>query len=297
VLQVGQRPHEVALSAEGHTAYVSNFGLLEANHHIGVPGTNVAVIDVQGRRVSGELELPKGLTGPHGLKLRPPRYQELFTNTEIGVETMVVFDVRTHKVKRQFALPEGVHNFVFKADGSALYAFTLKGQVCRIDPDSGAVIANATLGSPRGLAWSRNEQFLISSGKNELVYLNPNDLSVIRRVGDLGVGQIFYPSLTPDGKRILAPALIDSLVLVVDVDTGEVLARVKTGSPLMQSFLADGKVAVTSNVMVPAGLFSPDSTARDGGLVLIDLNTYQTTVIPGITDLNGLAIYQPHTRQ
>ena len=45
-----------------------------------------------------------------------------------------------------------------------------------------------------------------------------------------------------------------------------------------------------SNVLVPAGLFGPDTKAREGGVVLLDLTTFTTTPVPGIPDTNGLAI-------
>ena len=45
-IRVGQMPHEIALSSNGRTAYVSNFGLLEVNHKIGTPGKTISVIDV-----------------------------------------------------------------------------------------------------------------------------------------------------------------------------------------------------------------------------------------------------------
>jgi DNA-binding beta-propeller fold protein YncE len=248
------------------------------------------VLDLDRLIESGRLTLPAGFSAPHGLKLRPPKYRELFTNTEIGTEAMVVFDTDSGKVLRTFVLPPGVHNFIFNADGSALYAFTLKGEVCRIDPDTGKVVARVTTGSPRGVAWTNDRRHLIASGINELVFLDPGTLSITGRIGNLGVKQIFYPAMTPDGKRILAPAVLDGVVLVIDAATGAVTERVATGSPLLLVVDPDGKRALSSNVLVPAGLFGPDTKARDGGLVFIDLSNYATTVIAGISDTNGLAI-------
>ena len=49
----------------------------------------------------------------------------------------------------------------------------------------------------------------------------------------------------------------------------------------------DGKHAWVSNVLVPAGLFGPDTKAREGGVVLLDLTTFTTTPISGIPDTNG----------
>jgi hypothetical protein len=79
VIKVGEKPHEAAISKDGLTAYVSNFGLLEANHKVGTPGTTISVIDVAQKRERTRFKLPPGAGGPHGLKIRPAHLDELFT--------------------------------------------------------------------------------------------------------------------------------------------------------------------------------------------------------------------------
>jgi DNA-binding beta-propeller fold protein YncE len=289
-IAVGDRPHEIELTPDGHTAYVSNFGLLEANHKVGTPGTTISVLDLQHLTERTRFKLPDGFTAPHGLKLRPPKYKELFTNAEEGNAGMVVFDADSGTVLRTFPLPPGVHNFLFNDDGSALFAFTLTGEVCRINPDSGKIAVCADIESPRGLAWTADRRYLIVSGKDEIVVLEPALLSLVQHMTKLGVGQIFYTTATPDGHRFLAPAVLDGVVLVVDPVSGTVTRRIETGSPLMLAVEPGGKHAWISNVRIPAGFSGPASKGRDGGVVLLDLNTFATTAIPSIPDANGLAI-------
>jgi DNA-binding beta-propeller fold protein YncE len=290
-VHVGEKPHEIEVTPDGRTAFVSNFGLLEANHKAGTPGTTISVVDIDRLVERERFKMPAGFTAPHGLKLRPPKYHELFTNAEEGREAMIVFDAGSGAVLRTFPLPPGVHNFLFNSSGSALFAFTTKGQACRIDPESGKILAEVETGSPRGLAWTADRRYLIVSGKGELLLLDPQDLSVIRRFDKLGVGQIFYPAATADGKWILAPAVLDGVVLVIDASTGAVSHRIETGSPLLIAFEADGKHAWISNVHIPAGLFGPSTQLREGGLVRLDLTTFTTTDgVAGIPDTNGIAV-------
>jgi DNA-binding beta-propeller fold protein YncE len=230
-IEVGEKPHEIELSADGRTAYVSNFGLLEGNYRVGTPGTTISVLDVERGVERGRFQLPPGATAPHGLKLRPPQYGELFTNAEEGSGDMVVFAADSGEVLRTFPLPPGVHNFLFDAGGSWLFAFTIQGEVCRIDPDSGRVTARAATGSPRGLAWTADSRHVMVSGRNEILFLDPVRLSVERRVSGLGVGQVFYPAATPDGRWILAPAILDGVVLAIDAATGAVAAPHRDRQP------------------------------------------------------------------
>jgi DNA-binding beta-propeller fold protein YncE len=289
VIEVGEKPHEIEVTPDGRTAFVSNFGLLEANYKVGTPGTTISVLDVERRVERGRFVLPPGFTAPHGLKLRTGEYRELFTNAEAGEEGMVVFDAESGAVLRTFPLPPGVHNFIFNEVGSVLFAFTMKGEVCRIDAESGRVEARVVTGSPRGLAWSADSRWLLVSGRNEILWLDPVSLSVERRMGNLGVGQVFYPMATPDRRWILAPAVVDGVLLAIDAANGAVVHRIETGSPLLVAPGPGGKAWV-SNVLVPGGMFGPQSPHREGGVVTLDLATFETGWIPDVPDANGLAL-------
>jgi DNA-binding beta-propeller fold protein YncE len=287
-IAVREKPHEIELTPDGQTAFVTDFGLLEVNHKMGTPGSMISVLDVNSRSVRSEFKLPAGRAAPHGVKLRPPLYRELFTNAEEGAESMVVFSADTGAVLRVFALPHGVHNFVFNPDGTALYAFTTTDTILKLDPRSGATLATATIPSPRGLTWTTGAAQLVVGAKNELVFLNPSTLAIDKRWGSLGVGQIFYPTASSDGKWIFAPAVLDGVVLVIDASTGVVAHRIQAGSPLQ--VVEDGNRLWISNVLVPPAMLPTGAVPRRGGIVALDLTTWSTTSVPGIEDTNGLAV-------
>jgi hypothetical protein len=56
IIKVGEKPHEIELTPDGQSAFVSNFGLLEVNHHVGTPGITISVLDVN-RGVSRSLRI------------------------------------------------------------------------------------------------------------------------------------------------------------------------------------------------------------------------------------------------
>lgn len=283
---LGLQPHEIAVAPDGRIAYVSNFGLLEANHKIGTPGKSISVIDVVAGREIRKFMLPAPCLAPHGLKLRPPTYQELFVNAEEGQQALVVFAAHSGQLLRQIPIPPSVHNFIFDASGSRLYAFAIDGSVYRIDPEKGTVLAQAKVNSPRGLTWTSDGKELIASGKGELVLLNPNTLAVTRRISELQVGQIFYSKALTDGKTILAPAVLDGVVLVVNLRTGKVEKRIKTdGGPLQVCLDPSGLRAWIANVPLPA-----KGQSDAVGITELDLQTCATRPIPGFPDVNGIAV-------
>ena len=64
-------------------------------------------------------------------------------------------------------------------------------QLSRKPLNNGSRVASVAVASPRGLAWTWDHQHLIVGSNNELVFLNPQDLTVDAQIGNLGVGQIF----------------------------------------------------------------------------------------------------------
>lgn len=83
------------MAPNGRTAFVSNFGLLEVNHQVGTPGTTISVRDLKRGVERMKFRLPTGAAAPHGLKLRPSKYRELFANAEAGNQSMIVFDANS----------------------------------------------------------------------------------------------------------------------------------------------------------------------------------------------------------
>lgn len=288
IINVGEKPHEVELSTDNRSAYVSNFGLLEANHKIGTPGNTISVIDVVQKRERTRFKLPDGRRAPHGLKIRPQHPGELFTNTEEGTEDMVVLNADSGAIVRSFPLPLGIHNFIFSADGSDCYAFAPSGNVFRLDPTTGHILAQAAIPNVRGLAWTSNHSHLLVGAREQVLLLTPQELTVARTIADLSVGQTFYPAASSEGSIFLVPAVLDGVLLIVDANTGQVRKRIATGSPLQAIF--DGRYAWVSNVKVPASMLAPGKPERSGALIRLDLSNFQFQRIADTEDANGIAI-------
>ncbi len=277
-IPVGFKPHEIVVSADGKAAYVSNFGLNDAENRNGTPGDTVSVIDIEHARVQAELHLPQGLKAPHGLGFRPQNGRELFVNAEQG-DQMVVFDTSRNQVKRAFALPPGIHNFIFSEDGDALFAFASTGTVYRIDSESGRVRVARDMGAPvRGLAWTHEGRELIAAVKGKIVILNPTDLSTAKQFSLPGAPQPFYCAASPDGRMIFVPSVIDGTVTVLNPMDGVVIRTLTVGTPLRVVLSPDPDLAYVANV-------SP----KGSSITVLHISTLETKDIVGLRDVNGLA--------
>ena len=239
---VGPMPHEVAVSRNSAFAYVSQFGMRDANHEIGTPGDHITRIDL----ATGDTQnwmLPDGVRGPHGVRLYS---DEAFTNAEIG-DRMVVFDANTGAVKRTFPLPPLVHHFLFSQEG-VIYAFAAANGVYKLDPRDGHVLAHADIGSPARSVWlTRDERQVLVAGRGEVVFLNAGDLSVARRVPVSGVTQIIYATIDFRDNLIFAPAPGENVVVALDLATGAERARITPGhTPTMAVPGPDGRIYIPS---------------------------------------------------
>ena len=272
-VRIGDRPHEIAVSRDGGTAYVSQFGITDYDSRIGTPGDRVAEIDLSRAGRSADFVLPAPVRGPHGVKLRPGT-GELFVNAEGGRYAMFVFDTRTHRLVRDFALPSGTHNFIFSPDGRSLYAFAGAGGVYAIHPDDGRILAHLETPTPiRGLILTRSGT-LLASARGELLELRTEDLSILRRLAAPRPGQFIYAEQWPDGM-IVAPSPADGGVAIFPADMGTPKFAPTGKSPILVRRGPDDLIYV--------------SNAEDDHISILDREGQIVRTIPGLAGPNGLA--------
>jgi len=279
-MKIGFKSHEITYDPATRKCFVSNFGLEDYDLKIGHTGNLITVIDPFAGKVIRNIYTSPDTAyhnGPHGLKVRPGKNNELFANTEIGGDTMHVFDTRSYKLKRTFPLPKGSHNFCFSDDGKTLWLMAGASGVYRIDPENGAELQHTPLPSPvRGLLVTKTAT--VASCKNELFLLSKTNLSIIKHFGNLGLqaGLILYSNITANEKYILAPAPFDSVVLVIDAATGQVIQRVKTGDTPINVQVEGDKAYV--------------SHAKDDYIGTINLKDFSATKTLKAFGTNGMIV-------
>lgn len=275
---VGSLPHEIAIANDKNLAFISNFGLHDYDLNQGTPGNSISVVDLNTYK-----EIYKLSTGdnnaPHGVKLRPKHPDELYVNTEVDNQ-ILVFDLKTNQVKRRFPAIPGTHNFIFSPDGEWLWLMAGKNGVSKLDAETGALLGQFQSDSPiRGLNYTNDNQFLMLSGKDQVVFLNPLSIQVDHKIDHLNADQLLYSAMTPDGKYILAPAVWNNEVIVIDSQTQKIVKRIVTGlDPVNIIFSQDSHDAYVSN-------------GRSSHVVKINLQTLTQSEITTQPGSNGIALF------
>ena len=286
---VGKWPHEIAISPDGNFAYVTCFGLKDYDEHIGKPGATISVIDLRNMAEVRQLytfrnpDEYRQFRAPHGVMVSPTGRQ-LFVNTEAPTDRLLVYDLTDPNVKfpsKSWELPKGTHNFLFSPDGKDLFLVSGANGISRMDPETGEISAQYRPKGLvfRGLNYSADRKLLIASANDEIILLHPESFRVCKKFENLKARQILYSAVSPDGKFILAPAVWEGELLVIDAQTGQVVRRIIVGAdPIHVIVASDGRTAYVSH-------------GRSNYISEIDLNRLEESRrIPTRGGPNGIAV-------
>jgi DNA-binding beta-propeller fold protein YncE len=302
--KVGLLPHEVIVTKDGTTAWVSNFGLHDFDSPYGDAGYYLSRINIPLRLEDKLLyTFPKGALAnsapraPHGVKLNHDE-TKLYVNTEwtatdgTAKPSILVFDLTdgSEEPAQVWTLGNNTnkcHNFVFSEDGKTIWLQLGPQGIAAMDPVTGVVktpfVLGTTIVGVRGLTWSTVEPgVLIVSGIGELWAINTTAAyppPVIRHYTGYSTRQFLYSAVTPNGKYIVAPAVWNSQVLIIDYWTTKVVARVSSDvDPVAIAISDDSRYAYATG-------------GRGGSLTKIDLRKFTTEAIStgSATGPNGVA--------
>ncbi|MBX3708157.1 MAG: hypothetical protein KIT56_02980 [Gammaproteobacteria bacterium] len=153
-----------------------------------------------------------------------------------------------------------------------------KNGISKLHAETGA-IAGQYKGEPpiRGLSYTNDYQKLIFSGNNEIILLDPISLQIDHKTNHLNVDQILYFVVTLNGKYILASAVWNNEVLVIDVKQEKIIKRIVTGvDPINISVSPDSQFAYVTN-------------GRNSHVSKINLHTFTLSEITTQPGSNGIA--------
>jgi YVTN family beta-propeller protein len=256
----GQGPHELVTSADGKTAFASNYGTGPA------PGHTISMIDLASGKELRRIDVAP-MSRPHGLAVANGK---LYFTAEAD-KKIARYDPATDKIDWQFETGQASTHMVLPTrDARTLFT-------SNIGSDSVSVIQQATDGSwaqtvvpvgkgPEGLDLSPDGRQLWSAHSRD------GGVSVIDVVSKkvtqtipVGTKRSNRIKVTPDGKFVLISDLDAGELIVLDASTRKEVKR-----------LALGKM--------PEGILIPPDGSRafvavngDNHVAVVDLKTWQVT--------------------
>jgi len=245
-----QRPHEVAISPDAHTAYVSVYGdgVFGRNPH---PGHTIAVIDLPTRRMVGSIDVSP-YRAPHGMQVDAAG--RLYVACDLDQKVLVI-DPASRHIEAAIDVGEAGHWIALAPVEGRIYVSGHGASpfISVIDVQSRRVIdripiEHGTMGitaSPDG------HTVLAADAAGPILHIisarSDREIGQVRvRNYDRGLYKVFY---SPDGRYVLTclPTGQINIFEATDLQSPQRIVH-SPGTALMGfAFSADGRSAVTGN--------------------------------------------------
>jgi len=281
-LPTGKGPHEAAVSPDGRTAYVTNYGATgvfrEGARQEFVRGTTITVLDLQARAVKATFDLGEYLM-PHGIAVS--RNGKLLWVTVEGSQAVLELDAATGKVLRSWKTEQRTSHMVEPTpDEKKLYVANIgSGSVTVINRATDEVKSIPTGAGAEGIAITRDgkQVWVTNRGANTISVLDTTSDAVITSFESGGTMPIRV-KFTVDGRQAWVSNARSNAVTVFDAATRELLGKIEVGAvPVGIQMTPDGKRAFVANT-------------NDNKVTVMDVATRRVlaTFVPG-TEPDGMA--------
>jgi DNA-binding beta-propeller fold protein YncE len=243
-VKVGQHPHEMALSPDRRTVYVSDNGVVWMTEE-GAGDNTVSIIDLASLRRTGVIDLGQ-YRRPHGITV-DRRTGHIFVTTE-RPSALVELDPASRKVVRAYDVKGKAPHIVVLGPGSE-FAYTSNdnsGTISAIRLATGEVKVIPAGKRPQG-------QALSPDGKFDFITLeDDNVIAILDTAKNEIVGRISTGrspnrvAVTPDGKLLVYSMQLARAVGFADVAARKQIAEVPVGGQTMSIALSpDARFAYT----------------------------------------------------
>lgn len=242
----GVHGHEIAVSADGRTAFVPIYGSSGVGKP-GIDGHEMLVIDLPSRSIVGDIEFGHGVR-PH-LPVLDPVGGLLYVTTELD-KSVTVVDPRTRKIVG--AVPTGQeesHMLALSHDGRLGYTANVgPGTVSVLDMVGRKTVDVIPVsGQIQRIAISADDKLVFTADqtKPQLAVIDTATKRVKTWVALPGLG--YGTAATPDGHWLLVAIPSTNQVAVVDLGSMQVTRRIEVATMPQEILIRpDGKMAYVS---------------------------------------------------
>jgi len=242
----GVTGHEVIASPDGKFAYVPIYG----NSGVGQPGTdgrNMIVVDLEARKVSGNVDFGKGIR-PH-CPVFDAKRNLLYVSTELD-NTISIIDPKTLKIVG--TVPTGQaesHMFALSHSGHLGYTANVgPGTVSVLDMDAHKTVAIIPISKhTQRISVSPDDSMVFTADqtKPQLAVIDTKTNSVKNWIALDGLGYGTAP--TSDGKYLIVAVPSAHQVAIVDLAQMKVIHTIPVpASPQAVAIRPDNKMAYIS---------------------------------------------------
>jgi YVTN family beta-propeller protein len=240
--KIGAFPHEIVMSPDRRTLYVTDNGVLWMTD-AGEGGNTISIVDTSSLKRTGVIDLGR-YRRPHGIDIHPK--SGLIAATTENPDGMVLVDPAKRKVIRFYDTQGGdSHMVVFDAAGEWAYVSnSATNTVAAIHLSTGKTQLIATGERPQGGVVSRDGKIVYFGNSTS------NTISLIDTSAKKVAGVIRTSSgpsrlaLTPDQKTMVYNLHPGDSVGVADVSARKEIGVVKvSGRAMSMTVSADGKLA------------------------------------------------------
>lgn len=232
-VEVGRGPHEAAVSPDGKTAVVCNYGQSR-------PGSTLSAIDVVAGKTTKTIDLvdpepaapaaePRRFHRPHGIAFLDDRRVVVTAEAE---RRLLIVDVERGVVEAAIATRAETSHMVALAPGGkrAFVANIASGSVSVLDLDARAHVAVIETGAgAEGIAVhpTRPECWVTNRDADTVSVIDTEALAV---VGEIACGSFpIRVQFTPDGAHALVSNAKSGAVAVIDVAARRIVREVAMG--------------------------------------------------------------------
>ena len=244
-IQVGQGPHNVQVSADGKSVWVTNNGEL-AKAAKTMPAEKMPMIEHGAMASAGAVwvidaatnaVVAKVTVGKHPAHVVVANDGRTAYITNGGDNTVSVVDTAAQRVIGVVPVGASPHGLRISPDGRQVWVANLKGgTVSVIDTESRKQVAQIAAGKgPAQVGFTPDGRFgfVSLSGENKVAVIDPVSCNVIRKIA---VGTVpIQLHATPDNRLLLVanqgtPKKPGTTVSVIDVASMQLSATIKTGA-------------------------------------------------------------------